>query len=107
MGMIADLINRLRRDKPEVALPGHPSKVRERGVFFAREMPLSPDIEQSIKIIGIEPNCLIVIVDPVAMRIGVDNMVAMGFEMGYAAATDDREPARSLGGASESRRGKR
>jgi hypothetical protein len=37
----------------------------------------------------------------VPFRIGVDNMIASGFEMGYAAAVDDRKPARALGGPSE------
>lgn len=37
----------------------------------------------------------------VQLRIGIDNMVAAGFEMGYEARGDDARPRRALGGAAE------
>lgn len=36
------------------------------------------------------------ITDLAKFRIGVDNMIAAGFELGYAAALDDARPARAL-----------
>jgi hypothetical protein len=39
---------------------------------------------------------LIRMVNLVGLRLAIDNMVAAGFEMGYAAAIDDQVPARPL-----------
>lgn len=84
------------------------SDIRERAISFARKMGFPPDVtatmESAVHISTdvysppceeYPPDCII-IKNPVQFRIGIDNMIAAGFEMGYAAAVDDRVPARAL-----------
>ena len=96
--------------KKQESEPMDQSRLRERAVLFARSMELSEDLGASIDhhleadsatgTITITPEngfCVLsVIRNPVQFKIGIDNMVASGFEMGYAAALDDLEPRRAL-----------
>lgn len=81
--------------------------LRNRAITYARQQPISADMESTMSAMyhvagneynsspGVEPDTIIV-EDPTAFRIGLDNMLAAAFEMGYAAAVDDRTPARPL-----------
>lgn len=78
------------------------SDIRERAISYARGQQLSADMLDAL--------CKMMRIDVrsdddrwVTYRIGLDNMIAAGFEMGYAAAIDDRTPVKPLGGVNERR----
>lgn len=94
--------------------------VRSRAIAFARQQPLSSDsvsaldslraiIDEQFKLVKADVEYVDEISNLrnniyVQLRIGIDNMIANGFEMGYAAAIDDGSPGRALGGVNESSR---
>lgn len=84
--------------------------IRARAIAYARQQPLTPDMRGNMRLMkhvasneyrdthgDDKMEDLSMIVDnPEAFRIGMHNMVASAFEMGYAAAVDDRAPNRPL-----------
>lgn len=75
------------------------SDIRSRAVTYARQLQLNADVMEGLKKIQDTT-----VGEPgpdddrgwAQFRIGIDNMIAAGFEMGYAAAQDDATPRRAL-----------
>lgn len=85
------------------------SELRNRAIQFARNVELSPDAAAGLAQLTewalkyrpegdgsrIDPESPLAVV-LAQIRIGIDNMVASGFEIGYQSADDDKTPRRAL-----------
>lgn len=87
------------------------SKLRQRAIAVARAAEYTADCVSAFVLetytedtVSGELHKEVMTLDVVRFRIGIDNMLAAMFELGYRAGQDDMHPVRALGGASESRR---
>lgn len=74
--------------------------IRSRAISFARHMEFNDDVKHGLAVViansGHVGDCSDTDNGWAQFRIGIDNMIANGFEIGYAAAIDDQIPRRAL-----------